>query len=188
MDAEVDFNEALTRCQEEIKRVAPDKEVNGKKWASFQALDKEIRPVYVRYGFALSWDTAESSIPEHVLVVCYVSKGLYTRRYQIPIDASGKGAKGGDVMDKPKAMGSALSYGQRYLVRAIFNIAIGEEDAATNGELLEAIKKIEDAGDVHVLNHYYREAYKQFEASPDSIRAIAAAKIARQKKLTNAAS
>ncbi len=42
--------------------------------------------------------------------------------------ADGKGAKGGDVMTKTHAAGSAFSYGQRYLLKLIFNVAIGDDD------------------------------------------------------------
>ncbi len=46
--------------------------------------------------------------------------------------ADGKGAKGGDVMTKTHAVGAAKSYGKRYLLKDIFNIAIGEEDTDGN--------------------------------------------------------
>ena len=42
--------------------------------------------------------------------------------------SDGKGAKGGDVMTKTHAAGSAFTYGQRYLIKMIFNIAVGEDD------------------------------------------------------------
>lgn len=42
--------------------------------------------------------------------------------------ADGKGAKGGDVMTKTHAAGSAMSYGQRYLLKMIFNLAVGDDD------------------------------------------------------------
>jgi hypothetical protein len=42
--------------------------------------------------------------------------------------ADGKGAKGGDVMTRTHATGSALSYGMRYLLKMIFNVAVGEDD------------------------------------------------------------
>jgi hypothetical protein len=42
--------------------------------------------------------------------------------------ADGKGAKGGDVMTKTHAAGSAMSYGMRYLLKMIFNVAVGEDD------------------------------------------------------------
>jgi len=47
--------------------------------------------------------------------------------------ADGKGAKGGDVMTKTHAAGSAMSYGMRYLLKMIFNVAIGENDDDGNG-------------------------------------------------------
>jgi hypothetical protein len=42
--------------------------------------------------------------------------------------ADGKGAKGGDVMTKTHATGSAIQYGMRYLLKMIFNIAVGDDD------------------------------------------------------------
>jgi hypothetical protein len=46
--------------------------------------------------------------------------------------ADGKGAKGGDVMTKTHATGAAMSYGMRYLLKMIFNVAIGEDDKDGN--------------------------------------------------------
>ncbi len=37
-------------------------------------------------------------------------------------------AKGGDVMTKTPATGSAVTYGRRYLLTMIFNIAVGDDD------------------------------------------------------------
>ena len=44
----------------------------------------------------------------------------------MPIDT--KGARGGDVMTRTHATGSALTYGKRYLLIAMFNLAIEEDD------------------------------------------------------------
>ncbi len=46
--------------------------------------------------------------------------------------ADGKGAKGGDVMTKTHATGAAASYGARYLLKGIFNIAVGDDDRDGN--------------------------------------------------------
>ena len=51
------------------------------------------------------------------------------------MDISGKGAKGGDVMTKTHAAGSAMTYGMRYLLKLIFNVAIGEEDNDGNDDV-----------------------------------------------------
>ena len=75
--------------------------------------------------------------------------------------ADGKGAKGGDVMTKTHATGSAMTYGQRYLVKMIFNIAVGADDdgraagaqptIASRGETIEGEPLVID-GDTIQMN------------------------------------
>ena len=122
-NAEVDFNDAMVRAQGAIGRVVQDKSSDKGKYATYAALDRVVRPSYIQEGFSLSFNTGES--PEaSVRVLCYVShKGGHTRTYQALIPADGKGAKGNDVMTKTHATGSAMSYGKRYLLKLIFNIA-----------------------------------------------------------------
>jgi hypothetical protein len=128
--AEEAFNEAMSAVQSKMHAVAADANNSQTKseYASYHALDKAIRPIYSAEGLALSFDTEDSPKPEHVRVVCYVTKGRYTRKYKADMPADGKGAKGGDVMTKTHAAGSAFTYGQRYLLKMIFNVAIGEDD------------------------------------------------------------
>ena len=52
----------------------------------------------------------------------------YKRTFHIDMPADGKGAQGRDVMTRTHATGSAVSYGRRYLLLMIFNIAVGGED------------------------------------------------------------
>jgi hypothetical protein len=53
----------------------------------------------------------------------------------MPVD--GKGAKGNDVMTKTHAFGSGASYGMRYLLKMIFNVAVGEDDDDGNGAAMQ---------------------------------------------------
>jgi hypothetical protein len=128
--AEIEFNEALNRVQSKIKRVAPDLDntQTRSKYASYAAIDRVIRPIYSDEGFSLSFTEEDCPKPEHVRIVCFVSKGAYTRQYRKDMPADGKGAKGGDVMTKTHAAAAADSYAKRYLVKDIFNIAIGQDD------------------------------------------------------------
>ncbi len=129
-DAEMIFNRALNKCQSEIGRVAANKEnkQTHSQYADYAALDRVVRPVYTKYGFSLSFNTGESAA-EVVKVICYVShEDGHTRTYSVDMPADGKGAKGGDVMTKTHAAGSAMQYGQRYLLKLIFNVAIGQDD------------------------------------------------------------
>lgn len=134
-DAEAQFNQALTAAQMEMGTISADatNPQTRSKYATYAKLDRILRPVYTRHGFALSFDEGESPKSEHVRVLCYMSHtGGHMRTYHRDMPADGKGAKGGDVMTKTHAAGAAGSYGARYLLKGIFNIAIGEEDRDGN--------------------------------------------------------
>ncbi|MCC6887242.1 MAG: ERF family protein [Hyphomicrobiales bacterium] len=88
-----------------------------------------MRPIYTKHGFNLSYNTDLAKQKNHISVICRVGHrcGAF-RIYEIEMPADGKGAKGGDAMTKTHATGSAVTYGKRYLLGMIFNIAIGEPD------------------------------------------------------------
>lgn len=161
-EAEVDFNEAMNRVQQEIRRIAPDLENphTHSKYASYAAIDRVIRPIYAKEGFSLSFSTEECPIPEHVRCVCFVSLRAHTRKYQVDMPSDGKGAQGRDVMTKTHAAGAAMSYGMRYLVKYIFNIAVGEDDTdgVTMGQAGDFLLNIKAAADLVELERAFREA------------------------------
>jgi len=129
--AEMLFNKSMNEAQSEMKQVAFDSTnpLTKSFYASYSALDKKLRPIYTKYGFSLSFDTADCPTENWVRIVCLVSHaGGITRTPHIDLPADGKGAKGGDVMTKTHATGSAMSYGMRYLLKLVFNVAIGEDD------------------------------------------------------------
>lgn len=134
-NADIAFSAAMSAAQAEMSVVATDA-INPQtksRYATYAQLDKALRPIYSKHGFALSFDEAESPKPEHVRVVCYVSHSAgHSRNYHKDMPADGKGAKGGDVMTKTHATGAAQSYGMRYLLKGIFNVAVGEDDRDGN--------------------------------------------------------
>lgn len=133
--AEVAFNSAMSRAQEKMGPVKTDAEnkQTKSKYATYEALDRAVRPYYTAEGFSLSFDTADCPKPDYIRVVCFVAhSGGHTRIYHHDVCADGKGAKGGDVMTKTHAGGAAMSYGSRYILRGIFNIAVGEDDRDGN--------------------------------------------------------
>ena len=127
-DAEEAFNQALVDCQEEMRPIEADaaNDSTRSKYATLYAVDKALRPIYSKYRFSLSFDTTDCPIEGHMRVVCYVGRGLFTRRYQYDVAIDTKGSKGNDVMTKTHAGGSGFSYGKRYLELAIFNVTIGD--------------------------------------------------------------
>lgn len=103
------------------------------KYASLAAIDNALRPIYTAHGLYLTFDTEPHASPDMLNIVCYVAGHGHTRKYQLPMPADGRGAKGGEVMTRTHATGSAVSYGQRYLTKMIFNIAVGDDDGNAAG-------------------------------------------------------
>ncbi len=125
------FNEAMIAVQTELKPIATDalNPQTKSNYASYAALDRALRPIYTAHGFALSFDTGDAPAAEAVRVLCHVShRAGHVRVYRADLPADGKGAKGGGAMSRTHAVGSALTYGMRYLLKMIFNVAIGEDD------------------------------------------------------------
>lgn len=141
-NAEAEYNAAMARVQAEIRPIAADAEnpQTRSRYASYAALDRALRPIYTKEGFALSFGTGEGAAELHVRVTCHVShRDGHSRDYHFDMPADGKGAKGGDVMTKTHAAGSAASYGMRYLLKMIFNVAVGEDDDDGNTAALPTI-------------------------------------------------
>lgn len=134
-EAQRQFNTAMGRAQSEMGRVGADasNSQTRSRYATYAALDKALRPIYTRHGFAISFDTGDDAPDGCIRVLAYVThEAGFTRTYRADMPADGKGAKGGDVMTKTHAAGAAMSYGMRYLLKMIFNVAVGEEDTDGN--------------------------------------------------------
>ncbi len=129
--AEIAFNTAMNACQAEIPAVFRNKinEEKSSRYADLEQLDKVSRPIYTRHGFALSFGTADCPLPGHARQTCLVSHiGGYSRLYQADIPLDLTGPKGNPNKTGVQGFGSSMSYGQRYLTKLIFNIALTNED------------------------------------------------------------
>jgi hypothetical protein len=123
------FTRDFVQAESEMEQIKKEAKSDKGKYASFDALDGAMRPVYSKYGFAFSHTTELSSTPDNVLVVTYlIHKDGHERRYQIDMPADGKGAKGNDVMTRTHAVASANTYGKRYNIGNAFNIATYTDD------------------------------------------------------------
>jgi hypothetical protein len=191
-EAETEFNEAMNSIQSELRPVQTDLEnpQTRSKYASYWALDRKIRPIYARHGFSLSFSTTDCPLADHIRVLCHVSRSGHTRLYQCDMPCDGKGAKGGDVMTKTHAAGAAMSYGMRYLLKMIFNIAVGEDDDDGNSAenplplyVEEYCEAMQGAGDLMELQAIFSEAYRKASVNRDDRckKVLIAAKDARKK-------
>jgi ERF superfamily len=128
--AEKAFNAALVRAQSEMSPVVADANnpQTRSRYATYAALDRAIRPHYTAHGLAPSFGTEPLTEPGMMRVVGILGHiDGFARRYQIDMPIDTKGARGGDVMTRTHATGSALTYGKRYLLIAMFNLSIADE-------------------------------------------------------------
>ena len=128
--AKKNFEEAMQKAQAEMRPVLLNaaNEQTHSRYATYEALDSAIRPIYTRHGFTLSFNMADCPLEGHVRIVCEVACGGHSTFPHIDMPADGKGAKGGDVMTKTHATGAAITYGRRYLLGMIFNITTTKDD------------------------------------------------------------
>lgn len=119
------FDLAMAEAQQQMQPIranAENKHTNSQ-YATYGALDAEMRPIYTRHGFSISFDTEDAPRENMVRVIAIVKHtGGHKTLRRIDMPADGQGAKGGSVMTRTHATGSAVSYGMRYLLKMIFNI------------------------------------------------------------------
>lgn len=147
-DKEAEFNAALRKAQSQMGRISADatNPQTKSKYATYAKLDSVLRPIYTSEGFSLSFNTEPSPLADHVRVLAYVSHSAgHTRKYTVDMPNDGMGAKGGAVMTKTHAAGAAMSYGSRYLLKMVFNVAVGEDDKDGNAPQSERQQTIPDA-------------------------------------------
>lgn len=129
--AEQEYTRAMVAVQNEIQAVTRDKmnPQTHSRFVSLEAIKKGVTPVYTNHGFALSYGEAESAKEDNVRVTCKVMhSGGHSENffYDCPIDDKGIAGKVNKTPTHGKA--SAVTYGERYILKLIFNITIQDED------------------------------------------------------------
>lgn len=130
---EIAFTEAFSALAAELPRVRKSGHANvvtksGAKmaysYAKWDDMDAALRPLLIKHGFSLAFATACGPRPGTVVV-----RGVLTHRegasrtgeMELPFDASGG-------KNPVQGVGSALSYGRRYVAVMLLNIVVEEDD------------------------------------------------------------
>jgi len=134
-EAEQAFNDAMAAAQAEMEPISRDCEnpQTRSKYSSYAALDRALRPIYTKYGFAIGFKTAQAPNPNDILVICTVTRGRHKQDHAVPMPCDGKGPRGNDVMTRTHAIGSAVTYGRRYTLCMAFNISSADDDGNQAG-------------------------------------------------------
>ena len=128
---------ALNACQKQMTTISKDSDnpQTRSKYASYEQLDKALRPIYTEAGFSVTFTTCpDECLAEMVRVkmsLMHIAGGQVEYLVEMPCD--GKGAKGNQVMTRTHATGSALTYARRYLLCLAFNISTGDDDGNSAG-------------------------------------------------------
>jgi hypothetical protein len=138
--AEQEYIRVRSLVEQELEPVAKDASnpQTRSKYATLAAVIQAVRPIYSKHGIVVEFDTERSGRgDEWIRVVAFLShQAGYKKTFHIDMPADGKGARGNDVMTRTHATGSAFTYGRRYLLLGIFNIAVEDDDgnAASRGK------------------------------------------------------
>ncbi len=126
-ESEMAFNAAMSELQADMPTITKGGkiEVNGQvrsKYARFEDIANEVRPLLAKHGFSISF---RSDFPEGQLEVTGIiaHKGGHREEttMRLPFDSSGS-------KNSVQAIGSSVSYGKRYVMCMLLNIATSEDD------------------------------------------------------------
>jgi hypothetical protein len=127
--AEKAFNAALVRAQSEMSPIVADANNPQTRSRYGDLCCARPRDSPTLHRLAPSFGTEPLNEPDKMRVVGILGQlEGFARRYQIDMPIDTKGARGGDVMTRTHATGSALTYGKRYLMIAMFNLSIADND------------------------------------------------------------
>lgn len=182
------FNSALAAAQREMPLIGKDRHNSqtNSDYATLDAINAQIVPIYTRHGLALSFDTTDSPLEGHVRVVCRVTHtGGHSQTYthDNPLDLTGIGGKVNKTATHGR--GSAITYARRYLTLLIFNLRTGYDDdgnGAGEYDSYDWMTAIADAADLETLNKLGAEL-KTAEIPASALKAIRRAWAARAKEL-----
>lgn len=186
--ASQEFADAMAQAQSAMPLIGKDRHNSqtNSDYATLDAINERIVPIYTRHGLSLTFDTSESPLADHVRVTCRVKhRGGHTESYthDNPLDMTGIGGKVNKTATHGR--GSAITYARRYLTMLIFNLRTGHDDdgnASDSGDFGAWHDAIDAAVDMTGLNDLANQL-KSAGLPQAALRAIRARWSARAKEL-----
>jgi len=141
----IDFNNDFSAMSKEIPVIAHTKKSYSTTYTPLEDIVNIVRPILSQYGFSVSFNNHQDSVGI-VTVTCQLRhKGghMIENALTLPTEAVTKG------MNAMQAIGAAISYGKRYTLCGILNIATTADDDnngfATNAKSEASKKPLTDA-------------------------------------------
>ena len=135
-DRETAFYRDMQLCQKEIEPVLRDRANDHTKsrYATLEAIDRAIRPVYTKHGFSLTSGTCDAPAGSVCVVTDCMHREGFKRSYRLTLPVDDVGAKGNSNKTPIQAGTSAVTYVRRTLETMIFNVILTNEDADGNAQ------------------------------------------------------
>jgi hypothetical protein len=193
-DARLQFNRAMSLAQGEMQPVIRDavNDQTRSKYARLETIDATIRPVYVRHGFCLVFNSEPIEGPNE-RIVCDVSHTAgHTMRFQLEAAPDTAGPQGKANKTPLHGLGSLVSYLRRYLTCMVFNIVLANDDndgirtrnRAANDDGLLTEPQVEELWDL--MTHTGTQEGKFLAAMCPELRSVSQAKASDFPRLKNA--
>ena len=131
IEAEQSFNAAMARVQANLPVVLKDgyNEQTKSPYATVSAVAAAIKPVYTAQGFSTTFSEGKSEKADHVRILGTLmhADGHKKDHYYTDVAIDKTGIKGNDNKTLTHAEGSSFTYGRRYLICLMFDVATGND-------------------------------------------------------------
>ena len=131
--AEMSFNRDFALMRGELPAIAKNTTGHNCKYATLNAINIAIDPFLSKYGFASSFENSQEN--GNITVTCVIlHKEGHSKRVPLTVKSDDSGKKN-DI----QAIGSALTYAQRYTLGLALNLSLGVDDdgVATSRKTVE---------------------------------------------------
>lgn len=128
-DRREQFHDAMNAVQGEMQAVvrnALNSETRNK-FATMEAVDAVVRPIYAKHGFSLSFSEAANDQPE-MKIECVIRRRGHEETHHLSALSDMTGPKGTPNKTNVQGVGSSVTYLRRYLTCMIFNVALRDDN------------------------------------------------------------
>lgn len=123
------FNKAFSALQCELPEIEEKTKGHNYKYAAFEDINRIVKPILKKHGFALSFRTDHKEKEVAVTAILMHESG-HNEQTTIMLPHENSGSKNG-----VQAVGSTVSYGKRYTMLSILNISTCGEDTDGVGDM-----------------------------------------------------
>ena len=135
--AKILFDQDFAEMQKEfepVKRTKKNDQYNSS-YADISSMQRQYGPIISAHGFAYDFQDEFDENGSALSFFCLKKYG-YVKRTPVPVPAyiPAKSSTGKDIMNPMQAIGTMMSYGHRYAMKA--GLGVTEEDEDTDGNMM----------------------------------------------------